>query len=252
MSIPMANEIARLLENLKRAYKTAGIRYADAAQALGVSDLTIKRWMTGKGLTVAALARLCEVADTTIGELTTTADARQELPLVTNAQAETIATDIVLGMTHYLLTRRWSAERIMQELRLDEPTMTRRLTLLDRIGVIALFPGNRVRLLRRMSGNIRDNAATFTLVARRVHEFFDRPDLSDPTIAWTNGIARLSRSSFTQMSERLDQLRDELFALGERDLDLPQDDVAWYTLFAAARPVSLEALLYETKPGKDA
>jgi transcriptional regulator with XRE-family HTH domain len=238
-------EIGRLLAALKHVYRVAGIHYADAAQTLDVSELTIKRWMAGKGLTLAALGRLCAVANITLAELISAGEASREKPIASSEQATTIATDVVSGMIFFLLTRDWTAQRIAQELRLDEATMNRHLTLLDRIGVIELFPGNRVRVLRRMSGNIRDELPTFKLVARRVHQFFDNPDLFDSGLAWSSGIARLSRSSFAQVSTLLDQLRDELFALGQRDLDLPQDEVAWYTFFAAARPVAIEALMYE-------
>jgi len=240
-------EIGRLLAALKHVYRTNGVHYADAARALDVSELTIKRWMAGKGLTLASLGRLCGVVDITLAELIAAGEASREKPIATSEQAATIATEIVSGMIFFLLTRGWTAQRIARELHLDEPAMNRHLTLLDRIGVIELFPGNRVRVLRRLSGNIRDELPTFKLVARRVHQFFDNPDLFDSGLAWTSGIARLSRSSFAQAALLLDQLRDELFALGQRDLDLPQEEVAWYTFFAAAKPVPIEELMYEDR-----
>lgn len=239
-------EIAALLAQLKRSYRHAGIAYADVASALEVSQPTVKRWMLGKGLTLSVLAQLCEVASLTISELVDAARNEEQsgLPLVTQAQTKAISGDIILGMVFFLLMRRWPVSRIQAELPLDGAALDGVLARLDRIGVIALFPGNRVRLLRRTSGDIRDDGGMFDLVARRVHEFFDAPDLSDPELAWTSGIARLSPSSAAKIADKLNQLRDEVMALGEADLDLTPDHVRWFMLFAAARPVSVKELLY--------
>jgi hypothetical protein len=56
-------------------------------------------------------------------------------------------------------------------------------------------------------------------------------------------VARLSPASFRIIQQRLDRLRDEAFALGERDFALPVEDVRWYVLFAAAKPVSMRELV---------
>jgi transcriptional regulator with XRE-family HTH domain len=244
-------EIDQLLVALKRIYKNSRLRYSDVAAMLQVKELTVKRWMGGRGLTVSALARLCGVANMTFSELALAAETRRELPVITNEQAREIADDIVLAMVFFLLTRGWSSERITKELRLDQVKLTRKLVKLDRLGAITLFPGNRVKVLRRLSGNIRHDRAIFGHVTRRVHQFFDNPDLNDPKMVWTNGIARLSRVSFLRMAEKLDQFRDEIFELGNQDLDLPEEEVAWYTMFVAAREVSIDTLLYETPADKE-
>jgi hypothetical protein len=209
--------------------------------------MTVKRRMAGRGLTVRMLQELCAVANLTLTELVALAEVEgpADQEMATPEQADQVAEDVLSGTIFFLLESGWRPERIARELHLDEATMTGRLARLDRIGVIALFPGNRVRLRRRMGKDIRRYAGVMALVARRVHQFFDRPDLDDPAMAWTSGISRLSPASFAQLRQKLEELRDAAFALGEHDLALPSEAVSWYWLFAGARPVPVEQLLYE-------
>lgn len=49
-----------LLETLKQLYRAKAIRYRDVAMLLGVSEVTVKRYFAGVGLTLQTLERLCE------------------------------------------------------------------------------------------------------------------------------------------------------------------------------------------------
>jgi transcriptional regulator with XRE-family HTH domain len=239
------DETAQLLVTLKRLFKAAGLKYGDIAVRLGVSEGTVKRYLNRKGLTLEILQRLCAAVDISMIELAALAGAEhpQKPPLATPAQEQALSADITLSMTFFLLMRGWRAERIAQEFKLSDQALTKYLVQLDRLGMIALFPQNRVRVLRMVT--LQRNSATSALVARRVHELFGDIDLNDPDVVWTNGVARLSEASLSLISDRLDRLRDEIFELGEQDLHLPPAQVKWCTVFAAVRPVSVDVLLHE-------
>src|SRR6185503_15007171 len=59
----------RLLTQLKRLLRASGLRYADVAVLIGVSEKTVKRYMVGQSISVAILEKLCEVAGITLFEL---------------------------------------------------------------------------------------------------------------------------------------------------------------------------------------
>lgn len=242
-----AKETRQLLITLKSVLKATGLNYADIAAKLGVSESTIKRNLNNKGLTLDLLHQFCALANITFAELASRAaeEFPQKPPFMTQAQEAALIRDITFSTTFYLLTRGWPPERIGRELGLDSSQITLCLTQMDRLGLIALFPQNRVRVLRSI--RMSRNSAIFGLVARRVYELFDKIDLDDPAIAWTNGLARLSPASFSQVSGRLDELRDEIFELGKRDLDLPSERVAWYAVFAAVKPVQRETLFRKSE-----
>ena len=243
--MPVPVNSLQLLASLKRVFREAGIHYAEIALALGVSEMTIKRLLSGKGLKLDTLDRLCEIAHITLFELVEMTRAANPLllPPVTLAQARELADEAALGTIFFLIDRGWTAEQIAEEFGLDGIVMNRHLTKLDRIKVIALFPGNRVRLLRRISKDLRYQLTGSNVVGQRAADFFRNFDLSDKAAAWTSGVARLSAPSFAQVSEVLDELRDTIFALGDRDLKLPPGEVQWYSLFAGVKPVKPDGIL---------
>lgn len=241
-------EDAELLARLKRVYRGSGIRYRDAAGRLGVSEATVKRVMNGHGLTLAMLRQLCAVADISLFELVslTEREIASALPVVTLDQARALASDMTLGTVFFLITKHWDSTRIAREFGFDAATMNHHLIRLDQLGVIALFPANRVRQRRRMSKDLRYRLTGLELVGGRVATFLHGLDLSDTSIAWTSGIARLSAASFSRISELLDQLRDTIFELGDADLDLPPEQIKWHLIFAGVRPVDAKELFDRT------
>jgi hypothetical protein len=58
-----------ILAALKAHFKACNIRYRDIANMLQVSEITVKRYLTGRGLTVKSLEQLAQVSDLTLFEL---------------------------------------------------------------------------------------------------------------------------------------------------------------------------------------
>jgi transcriptional regulator with XRE-family HTH domain len=113
------DETRQLLKTLKHLFKAAGLRYADIAARLGVSEGTIKRYLNQQGLTVQVLQLLCECADVTLAELAKLA-AEENTPVqpaATPDQERQLAGDIILSMTFFLLARGWRPEQIARESR---------------------------------------------------------------------------------------------------------------------------------------
>ena len=54
-------EIPAILGTLKRLYRSKGILYRDVARMLDLSETTVKRYLTGHGLTVEILESLCRI-----------------------------------------------------------------------------------------------------------------------------------------------------------------------------------------------
>ena len=236
-------EELRMLHVLKRLYKAAGLRYAQVALELDVSEMTVKRYMAGIGLSLHVLKKLCLVANTTIFELAQLAaqeDAVNRLR-TDDKQEEALAGDNVLTLTFILLSDGWTADKIAKEFQLDHIAITKYLSRLDHLGLIMLFPANRVRVLRKLEG-VR-GGPLMDVVARRARELFGDISLHVPGLEWKTGLARLSRSSYEGMVKRLWQFRDEFIHLTEQDRETAPEDVVWCTLIAAMRPISMEMLL---------
>ncbi|RVT93167.1 helix-turn-helix domain-containing protein [Sphingomonas crocodyli] len=237
--IKPSNETAQLLDQLKRVYKARGIRYADVARQIGVSEMTVKRAMAGRGLSVAMLEKMAAVAEIGIFDLAQMAREHSEpLPAMSAEQAQRLTAKPILFMTTFMLARHWPVRRIREEFGLDEVEMIRVLTELDGMGVIALHPLDRVKLLRGLRADDRA-----TLSAQRVTHFFGRVDLTDGRNAWASGIARLSRASFAKIQQKIEAIEREIMQLTEDDLPLGTGDADWYALFCAIKPVALDEMM---------
>ena len=122
---------------------------------------------------------------------------------------------------------------------------------LESLGIIALLPQNRVRFLRRMADDVNLDLAKLELLSRRVSELFGPAGLKDPALAWRTGAVRLSPASFLKVEEKLNQFRDDIFAIGEQDLDLPPEQIDWYAMFVGLRPVPVAVFMKQAGEALD-
>ncbi|TZG28955.1 helix-turn-helix domain-containing protein [Sphingomonas montanisoli] len=227
----------RMLAQLKRLFHAAGLRYADVAKEIGVSEKTMKRYMSGRGLTVAALERICAVVDTDLLELAELAVDAEAVAssFLTSAQESALAENQVMGLTFYLLSKGWSVDRIGHNLQLSESEMTFLLTKLDKIGVIALYPANRVKLRASLRPFAQLNEQMVRSVQERWRKLFADMDFTDPHTICRSGLTRLSEESFAKADELFNHFMAQLFALGDKDRNLPHEKVSWYATGAVMR-----------------
>src|SRR5579859_4337604 len=107
------SEIDLLLKALKTIFKARGLLYQNIADAIGVSETTVKRYLTGHGLTVEILERLCKSVNLRISDLMTIVRAEEErLPHLTHEDEERLAEDPTLAMMFYLIAKGHSPQSV--------------------------------------------------------------------------------------------------------------------------------------------
>jgi DNA-binding Xre family transcriptional regulator len=137
----------RLLAELKRLLKARGLRYADVAAALGLSEATVKRQLSRGPLDLQQLERLCAMLEVDFFELARGARDRAHAGTqLTLAQENALAAEPRLLVAFHLLCNGWSKAAVCEEFGLDAPQAVLLLARLDRLGLIDLLPGDRVRL----------------------------------------------------------------------------------------------------------
>ena len=140
----------RLVDALKRQLKTRGVAYAQVADHLGLSLSSVKRLFSSGDFSLSRLEALCHLAGVDLLELASMAEAqRTRLDSLDLAQEREVVGDPLLLLAAVCVLNRWSFERILEHYRLSEPQLIRLLARLDRMGLIELLPGNRVKLLVR-------------------------------------------------------------------------------------------------------
>jgi transcriptional regulator with XRE-family HTH domain len=139
---------ARIVMELKHALREKGLTYATVAAKLGLSVASVKRLFSSGDLSLERVDQICELLSMSLWEILERAQQRgaptNQLSLT---QEQEIVSDPKLVLVTWLLLNRTQFEEILRAYRLTQAELLRYLIRLDRLKVIELQPGNRVRLL---------------------------------------------------------------------------------------------------------
>ncbi|MEO7496224.1 MAG: transcriptional regulator [Massilia sp.] len=140
-------EIEQLVTTLKRQLRQQGKTYRDVAATLALSEASVKRLFTSGGFTLDRLVEVCNMLGFTLAELTQEAAASESrLKHLTSAQERELVSDPMLLLVAVCALNHWTIDDMLAAYRLTEPACLQRLLRLDRLALITLLPGNRIRL----------------------------------------------------------------------------------------------------------
>lgn len=232
-----ATDEALLLAELKRLLKDRNIRYCDIAEQLNVSETTIKRKLTGHGLSIAMLESVCSIAGVRLIDLAELAARRSD----TKAQALSIEQELGLADAPFtafiflLLRYDWTPREIQQEFDLDEPSLFLHLRRLEKLRLLDLFPGNRVRLLTVRHPEWIPGGPLRRAVDDAMRRHFETMDFHDPRSVWQLETVKLSRGSIDQLRHLIASLSQRMRELANDDRSLPAGQTDWYSMLCMAR-----------------
>lgn len=225
-----------LLAALQRRFKEQGLTYAQVAARLAVSEATVKRLFSSGNLSLERLEALCEVAGLNLTELALVARAEErQLRQLSVAQEETLASDTVLLLVTVLVLNHWLFEEILAAYQLEAPQLIRKLATLDRLGVIELQPGNRVRLkVARDFAWLPGGPIESWFEVHAHHSYLDSDFRGEREIRhFCHGM--LSAASQCRLLERIQRLCQEFAELHAEDASLPLRERDGTCLLVASR-----------------
>jgi DNA-binding Xre family transcriptional regulator len=252
------NQTAQMLDALKKCLRAKGLTYRDVAQALEMSEASIKRIFSRKTFTLERLEAVCRFLDMSIYDLArlTEMHAERGSSVLTMAQEEALAADSSLLTYFYLLLLGRTAERIARDYGVDKLQETRLLTRLDRLKLIDLYPNNRFRLrtgrriLWRPDGPIRRQYEREVKAQFLDHRFKGKDE-------WLSlESTELSEASIKVLTRKLERLTQDFDELADIDMGLPRQKKQSFGLLLALRPWTywdiLEPSTQSLQPGVDA
>ena len=233
------SEIDLLLKTLKNVFKSRGLLYQHVAETIGVSETTVKRYLGGHGLTVEILERLCRVAELRLSDLIAVVrETEEDLPPLTHADEERLAQEPFLTILFYLIAKGHTPDSLQADFKLNDAEMNRYLTKLDRLGLIQLYPYNRIRmrvcpLFHAERGGPLARAARKDVLEPMVRGF----DLSGDE--WLLSIDKLSVSCMEKARQLLREFTDALAKIAEQDRDLSRESAGYHGVFVLMKPIDL-------------
>jgi DNA-binding Xre family transcriptional regulator len=232
------NQTAQLLDALKKCLRAKGLAYRDVAQALDISEASVKRIFSRQTFTLARLEQVCRSLDMSIYDLArlTKMYWEEESTVLSIGQEQALAEDSTLLTYFYLLLLGRTPKQIAAEYGVESRQETRILTRLDRLKLIDLYPGNRVRLLVSRRIVWRPGGPIRRQYERQVKaQFLD--------YAFKNGddwfsveTTELSEASVKVLGRKLARLTQDFDELADLDLNLPKERKRSFGLMLALRP----------------
>ena len=218
-------QATRLVHELKSQLKLRGVTYRDLAHELELSESAIKQMFSSGNMTLVRLDRICEILSMDLGDLLQASDsaARQLQRLTLDQEAELIS-DPKLLLTAYCLVNHWTFTDILNRYQLTEVEGIRYLARLDRMKLIELLPGNRVKPLIATNFTWQPDGPIERFFRKEVQgPFFNTDFAGDDSLRLVkNGdISAVARQQILERLHAIGQLFDDTVR-EERKLPLSQ------------------------------
>lgn len=225
-----------LLAALKKHLRASGITYADVARALDLSEASIKRLFANQCFTLPRLEQVCRFANIELADLVTIMQRQQkQVEQLTEEQEVEIASELLLLMVAVSVINGFTYADLLSHYQITEAECIQKLAQLDRLKLIDLQPGNRIKL--RIAPNFRwapDGPIQRFFLEYVEKDFFDsRFDGSSEKLLVLNGL--LSSAGNAELQERMDKLGLEFNEQMKKDGHLPMDEKHGTTMVIALR-----------------
>jgi transcriptional regulator with XRE-family HTH domain len=213
-----------LFDALKLHFKARGLTYADAARALGVSEATVKRIFSRRDCSLERFAALCDLVQVELGELARVQPRpRRLLNQLSQAQEEALVADPRLLLVAVCALNQMGVEEMLAAYRLDRAQCTALLLRLEGLGVLELFPNDRIRLNVARTFAWIPNGPIMRYVTARAADFFDHP-FAAPGESMRIVSVRVSAAAAVGLVARLEQIAREYSEQHAADAVLPLAD----------------------------
>ena len=190
--------------------------YRDLAARLDLSESAIKHMFSTGNFSLKRLDEVCEALELDFGDLVSLSEAQEtRIEQLSPEYEEEIVSDIKLLLITYCLVNYWSFEEIIERYDISRAEGLKYLRRLDRMNIIELQPGDRVRLLIANNFAWRKNGAFEKFFTSRVQtDFFDHDFSAD-------GAIRIAKNGMLSLRSQA-QLKEKLKAISELF-----DDATW-------------------------
>jgi transcriptional regulator with XRE-family HTH domain len=216
------NEVSQAIATVKRQLKAQGLTYRDVAAALDLSEASVKRVFARETFTVERLAQIAHLLGFTLAELL--AESASEVPklhVLRSDQEAKLVGDEKLLLVAVCALNRWTAEEISAEYRLGRAEVLKYLLVLDRMGVIELLPGDRIRpLVARDFDWLPDGPIRRYFMEHALGDFLGSEfSEAEETLEFAQGL--LTEPALAQLRQELRRLRARMAALHEESTAAP-------------------------------
>jgi len=229
-------QTSQLVDTLKLTLKSHRKTYADVARELKISEGSVKRLFSAGHFSLQRFEQVCQMLDMEISDIVQLMHEHSvQLIQLNREQEKMVASDRVLLLVTVCALNHWTVDDILKSYRIRKTDVIHHLATLDRMKLIELLPGNRIKLL--VSPNfhwIADGPIQHFFHDKLGQDIFNsRFDRQSEKLVVAN--AMLTRKSNAMLQKKIDRLLWEINLLSNEDAGLPVADKNGTTLVMAVR-----------------
>lgn len=226
-----------IVETLKQELRKQGINYRQVAQTLGLSEASVKRLFAENSFTLERIGRVCELLHFEISDLIHQMEKNVDLinQLTLEQETELVSDIKLLLMAHFLMNKLEFSE-IIDIYDISETEGIRLLARLDRMKIIELQPGNRVRLMISKHFQLIPGGPIQRLYAQKLQsEFFNSSfNHGGEFRIYVSGM--FSRDANAEVIRKIKRLAEDAHELRDDSDNLPLEERFGCSLIMAIRP----------------
>ena len=213
----------QIVAELKKALRESGHTYTDVAQKLELSVASVKRLFSTEDLSLHRVDQICELIGLGLRDiLDRAADRAAPTNQLTLAQEGELVSDPKLLFMTWLVLIRTPFEEMVQGYKFTEREALQYLIRLDRLKVIELQPGNRVRLLVSRHFSWRAGGPVQKYIHQKLLREFCAGAFAGPLEEFFFHGGRVSDEALAQIKRALRAASRECAEIIERDRSTTQ------------------------------
>ncbi|HCA24442.1 MAG TPA: transcriptional regulator [Pseudomonas sp.] len=241
-------QTAAIVSALKNALKEQGITYQQVAEALDLSEASVKRLFSERQFSLQRLDQICSLLGLEISDLVRRLDQAQRIDALTAEQEQELVGDDRLLLVAICALNRWSLAQILETYQLSEVEAVGRLARLDRMGLIELLPGNRIKPLISHDFRWQQHGPIQRFFEQQVQADFFQCHFNLPGELRLFLSGMLSPQSTEQMHQKLQRLAQAFRHSHQEDLVLPLEQRFGVSMILAIRPWEVAAFQQLRRP----
>ena len=231
------SQTKQIVETLKRELRKHGITYRQVAEKLDLSEASVKRLFAENSFTLDRLEQICEMMHLEVSELVEQMERNLTLTeqLTVEQESELVA-DIKLAVMAHFLMNKLEFQDIIDTYDISETEGIRLLAKLDRMKIIELQPGNRVRMMVAKHFRYIPGGPIERFYARHLQTDFLNSKFNGNGEHRTYLSGMFSRDANAEIIRKMDRLAEDIKDLRDASDRLPLSERFGCSLIMAIRP----------------
>jgi DNA-binding Xre family transcriptional regulator len=230
-----------LIDTLKQELRKQRITYKQVSAALDLSETSVKRLFAEEAFSIKRFDKVCELLHLDISDLVHLMEKNIDLTIqLTREQEAELVSDIKLLLVTLLLMNKLQFAEILGIYDISETEGIQLLARLDRMKMIELQPGNRVKLMISQNFQwIPDGPIQQFFESRVQLEFLDSSfTRAGEFRIFVSGM--ISRTANTELIKKIQHLAQEMSDMNIESESLPLGQRFGTSLMMAIRPWEID------------